>query len=59
MTQWKVLFEAMKERGVREGLKSRIEEVYRQTRSKVRVREKIGETFWTARGVRQGCPMNP
>jgi hypothetical protein len=54
-----VLGKAMRERGVREGLRCRIEEVYRETRSRVRVGEIMGESFWTARGVRQGCPMSP
>lgn len=53
------LMEALIERGVREGLRNRVEEVYRETRSRVRVGEKVGESFWTARGVRQGCPMSP
>lgn len=39
----KVLLEAMKERGVREGLRSRIEEIYKETRSRVKVGGKIGE----------------
>lgn len=54
-----VLMESMKERGIREELRKRIEEVYRETKSRVRVGEKVGENFWTARGVRQGCPMSP
>lgn len=54
-----VLMEAMRERGVREGLRNRIEEVYRETRNRVKVGGKIGKNFWTARGVRQGCPMSP
>lgn len=54
-----VLMEAMEIRRVREGLRRRIEEVYRETRSKVRVGKEEGESFWTARGVRQGCPMSP
>lgn len=55
----KVLFEEMRERWVREGLRSRIKEVYMETRSKVWVGEGIGENICTARGVRQGCPMSP
>jgi len=54
-----VLMEAMRGRGVREGLRSRIEEVYREKRSRVKVGEKIGQNFWTTREVRQGCPMSP
>ena len=46
-------------KGVREGLRDRIEEVYRETRSRVRVEEGLGKNFWTERGMRQGCPMSP
>ncbi|XP_067208444.1 golgin subfamily A member 6-like protein 25 [Linepithema humile] len=54
-----VLVGAMRERGVREGLVGRVEEVLKETKSKVRVGGKVGENFWTARGVRQGCPLSP
>lgn len=50
---------AMRERGVRGGLVERVEDMLRETRSKVRVGEKWGEEFWTGRGVRQGCPLSP
>lgn len=43
----KVLFEVMRER---EGLRSRVEEIYGETRSKVRVGMSLGESFWTASG---------
>lgn len=33
--------------------------MFRETKSRVRVGEKTGEEFWTARGVRQGCPLSP
>jgi len=54
-----VMVEAMRERGVREGLIERVEEIVRETRSRVRVGTEIGESFWTARGVRQECPLSP
>ncbi|XP_076301689.1 uncharacterized protein LOC143219703 [Lasioglossum baleicum] len=54
-----VLLEAMRKRGVREGLVERCEEVLRETKSKIRVGEEEGECFWTERGVRQGCPLSP
>lgn len=31
----------------------------RETKNRVRVREKTGECFWTARRMRQDCPLNP
>lgn len=48
-----VLIEAMRERGVRGGLVKRVEEIIRETKSRVRVGKEVGESFWTARGVRQ------
>ncbi|XP_071568694.1 uncharacterized protein [Temnothorax nylanderi] len=49
----------MRERGIREGLVRRTEEILRETKSRVRVGNEIGEEFWTGRGVRQGCPLSP
>lgn len=46
----KVLFEVMREREMREGLRSRVEEIYGETRSKVRIGMSLGESFWTASG---------
>jgi len=54
-----VLIEAMRERGIREGLVKRVEEVMRETRNRVRVGREMGSSFWTERGVRQGCPLSP
>jgi len=54
-----VLIKAMRGRGMREGLINRVEEVLRETRSRVRVGTQCGGVFWTARGVRQGCPLSP
>jgi len=54
-----VLICTMRQRGIREGLIERVEEVMRETRSRVKIGDKTGEGFWTARGVRQGCPMSP
>jgi len=54
-----VLGKAMRERGVREGLVKRCEDMLRETRNRVRVGEGLSEVFWTGRGVRQGCPLSP
>ena len=54
-----VLIRAMRKRGVREGLVARCGEVLQETVCRVRVGEEEGELFWTARGVRQGCPLSP
>lgn len=50
MIDREVLVETMRERGIREGLVRRVEEIFRETRSRVRVREILGSPFWTARG---------
>ncbi|XP_076301434.1 uncharacterized protein LOC143219315 [Lasioglossum baleicum] len=54
-----ILIEAMRKRGVREGLVERCVEVLKETKCKIRVGEEEGEYFWTERGVRQGCPLSP
>ncbi|XP_076660538.1 uncharacterized protein LOC143363894 [Halictus rubicundus] len=54
-----ILVKALRERGVREGLVVRCEEMLRETRSKVMVGGEEGASFWTIRGVRQGCPLSP
>ena len=37
----------------------RVEEALRETKSRVRIGEETGESFWLARGLRQGCPLSP
>jgi len=48
-----VLIEALRERGVSEGLVERIEEMLRETKGRVRIGKELGESFWTAKGIRQ------
>lgn len=55
----RVLCETMRERGIREGLVRRVEELLRELKSRVRVGEFVSKEFWTARGLRQGCPLSP
>lgn len=54
-----ILGRAMRERGIREGLVKRVEELTRETKSRIRMGEECGREFWTARGIRQGCPLSP
>jgi len=54
----RVLVEDMKKRGIRRGLVEKVKEILRQTKSKVRVEREVGESFWTERGLRQGCPLS-
>jgi len=53
------LIRAMRGRGVREGLVERVEEMLKETRSRVKIGGQMGRGFWTARGLRQGCPLSP
>lgn len=53
-----ILIRLMRERGIREGLVIKIEEVVREIKSRVRMGERIGEEFWTARSLRQGYPLS-
>jgi len=56
----RTLIDTMRERGIRKGLVERVEEVLRETKSRVRIERELGGGFWTGRGLRQrGCPMNP
>lgn len=49
----------MRERGIREGLIEKVREVLRKTKSRVRAGGELRESFSTARGIRQGCPLSP
>lgn len=53
------LIEAMEKRGIRKSLTRRTKEIMRETSCRVRAGGKIGEKFWTERGVKQGCPLSP
>ena len=55
----RILWEAMEKRGVRAGLMERVREIYGDTISRVKVGGEIGESFWTAKRLRQGCPISP
>lgn len=50
----------MEQRGVSRKLMCRLEEIYKETISRVRVGGiEMGQGFWTAPGNRQGCPLSP
>jgi len=55
----RVLIEVMKEGGIEEELVEKVEEVLRETKSRVRIAWKVGKGFWMTRGVRQECPLSP
>lgn len=40
-------------------LRERIMEIYEETRSVMRVGNRVGKKFWTEKGVKQGCPLSP
>lgn len=44
---------------MKKGLVRRVEEILKETRSKARIGKRVEENFWTAKGVRQGCPLSP
>lgn len=49
----------MRERRMKKGLVRKVEKILKETRSKVRIGKRVEENFWTAKGVRQGCPLSP
>lgn len=53
------LWDAMKKRGINQTMIKRVEEIYRETRCKVRVGGETSHEFWVDKGVRQGCPLSP
>lgn len=55
----KLIEEAMEKNGIRKGLRVRVAEIFKEIKSRVKVGEKVGDCFWLARGVRQGCPISP
>lgn len=59
MVDREVLVERMRKRRVREELVIKCEEVLEEMVDRVRLSEKEGKSFWTGRGVRQGCLLSP
>jgi hypothetical protein len=53
--QW----EYLRKKGINEHLVTKIEEIYEETISRVRVDGRVSECFKTYKGVRQGCPLSP
>lgn len=54
----KILWKTKRERGIREELVRRCEDMLKETRNRVRIGEERSEQFWTGRGVKQGCPLS-
>jgi hypothetical protein len=54
-----LLWEYLRKKGINEHLVTRIEEIYEETISRVRVDGRVSECFKTYKGVRQGCPLSP
>lgn len=51
--------EAMRDRGIREGLVERMGDILREMKNRVRVERELGEGFWMARGgMRQEYPLS-
>lgn len=53
-----ILWKTMRERGIREELVKRCEDMLRETRNRVRIGEERSEQFWTGRGVKQEYPLS-
>lgn len=45
--------------GVRGRILDAIEDIYEETRSRIKIGEEISAQFYTNKGVRQGCPLSP
>ncbi|KAH0820296.1 hypothetical protein GEV33_002495 [Tenebrio molitor] len=54
-----LLWEYLRKKGINEHLVTKIEEIYEETISRVRVDGRVSECFKTYKGVRQGCPLSP
>lgn len=54
----RILMNTMKEIGVRKELIERVTKVLTETKSTVKMGEEEGNSFWTAKDVRQRCPLN-
>ncbi|KAH0821274.1 hypothetical protein GEV33_001517 [Tenebrio molitor] len=54
-----LLWEYLRKKGINEHLVTKIEEIYEETISRVRVGGRVSECFKTYKGVRQGCPLSP
>jgi hypothetical protein len=52
-----LLWEYLRKKGINEHLVTKIEEIYEETISRVRVDGRVSECFKTYKGVRQGCPL--
>lgn len=53
------LWECLRKKGISKNLIQRVKEIYKETKSKVRVGGEESEGFWTSKGLRQGCPLSP
>lgn len=53
------MWEDLRKKGISEELLERMEEIYNETRSRVKVGKEFTKEFWIERGVRQGCLLSP
>ena len=47
----------MERNGISQTLRTRMKEIYKETRNLIRVNGKTTDSFWATKGVRQGCPL--
>ena len=53
------LWEYLRRKGIRADVMGNIGRIYRETKSKVKIGKNYTESFWTEKGVRQGCLLSP
>lgn len=49
----------MKRKEISTRLRTRIGEIYTETRNTIKANGEMSAKFWTTKGVRQGCPLSP
>lgn len=54
-----VLWKAMENLGINASIIRSAKEIYQETRCKIKIGDKLSDSFWVDKGVRQGCPLSP
>ena len=55
----KKLWKYLRGKGIKADVMYKIERIYRETKSKVKIGKNCTELFWTEKGVIQGCLLSP
>lgn len=54
-----VLWRAMEDLGLNVNTIRSVKEVYQETRCKIKIGDRLSNSFWVDKGLRQGCPLSP